>query len=69
MTKIDWALELINDGNWHSIDALRRSVDFSEFEINELINFLSEYNLAQISPEKSKIKLNQDFKKLLNQIC
>ena len=36
MTKIEWALELINDGHWHSIDALRNSIDFSEFEINEL---------------------------------
>ena len=67
MTKIEWALELINDGHWHSIDALRNSIDFSEFEINELINFLSKYNLASIDAKGLKIKVNPDFRKLLVQ--
>lgn len=69
MTKIEWALELLNDGHWHSIDALRRSIDFSEFEINELVNFLSKYNLVKLDEKGLKIKVNPDFRKLLVQTC
>jgi hypothetical protein len=68
MSKIEWTLELLNDGQWHSIDALKRSVDFSEFEMNELVSFLSEYNLARLDTKGIKIKVNSDFRKLLVQI-
>jgi hypothetical protein len=65
MTKIEWALELLNDGHWHSINTVRRSVDFSEFEINELVNFLSKYDLASLDAKGQKIKVNSNFRKLL----
>ncbi len=67
MTKIEWALDLLDDGHWHSIDSLRRNIDFSDFEINELVTFLSDYELVVLDPEGLKVKLNSDFRKLVPQ--
>lgn len=67
MSKLSWLIELLNDGHWHSIDNLRRSIDFSEFEINEFIEFLSKYNLATLDDKGLKVKANPEFRKLLVQ--
>jgi hypothetical protein len=67
MAKISWILERLDDGCWHSIVALGKSIDFSEFEINELISFLSRFNLATIDETGSKVKVNPDFRKLVVQ--
>ncbi len=67
MTKIEWALDLLDDGHWHSIDSLRRNIDFSDFEITELVTFLSDYDLVVLDPEGLKVKLNSDFRKLVPQ--
>jgi hypothetical protein len=67
MSKLSWLIELLNDGHWHSIDKLRRSIDFSEFEINEFIEFLSKYDLATLDGKGLKVKVNPDFRKLLVQ--
>ncbi len=67
MTKIKWALNLLDDGHWHSIDSLRRNIDFSPFEITELVTFLSDYNLVTFDNKGLKVKLNSDFKKLMMQ--
>jgi len=67
VTKIKWALALLDDGRWHSIDSLRRNVDFSEFEMTELVTFLSDYDLVRLDPQGQKVKATQDFKKLIIQ--
>ncbi|MGD6933448.1 MAG: hypothetical protein ACQCN5_04495 [Candidatus Bathyarchaeia archaeon] len=67
MTKIEWALDLLDDGHWHSIDSLRENSDFSDFEITELVTFLSDYGLVVLDPEGLKVKLNSDFRKLVPQ--
>jgi len=64
VAKIQWALELLDDGSWHSIDALRRNVDFSEFEVTELVTFLSDYDFVVLDEEGLKVKLHVDFKNL-----
>lgn len=67
MTKIEWALDLLNDGHWHSIDSLRRNVDFSEFEMTELVTFLSDYELITLDTQGQKVKATSDFIKLITQ--
>jgi hypothetical protein len=67
MKKIKWAIDLLDDGHWHSIDSLRRNVDFSEFEMTELVTFLSDYDLITLDTEGQKVKATSDFKKLITQ--
>jgi hypothetical protein len=65
LTKIQWALDLLNDGRWHSIDALRNNIDFSDFEITELVTFLTDYDFAALDPEGLKVRINSDFRRLI----
>jgi hypothetical protein len=67
MTKIQWALDFIYDGHWHSIDSIRKSIDFSSFEIIELVTFLFEYNFITIDDVGLKVKITSDFRKLMMQ--
>jgi hypothetical protein len=67
MKKIKWAIDLLDDGHWHSIDSLRRNVDFSEFEMTELVTFLSDYDLVTLDAQGQKVKATSDFKKLVTQ--
>jgi hypothetical protein len=67
MTKIQWALDFIYYGHWHSIVAIRKSIDFSSFEIIELVTFLFEYNFITIDDVGLKVKITSDFRKLMMQ--
>jgi hypothetical protein len=67
MSKITLALQLLSDGEWHQIEALRQSLEFDEFEVEELADFLEKYGFATIDNKKCRIKVNPDFQKLLIQ--
>ena len=67
MSKIAAFLELLKDSRWHEKTELQKSLELDEQKTQEIMAFLSEYNLVKIDRENEKIRLNRDFKKLLIQ--
>ena len=67
MSKIAAFLELLKDSRWHEKTELQKSLELDDQKTQEIMAFLSEYNLVKIDSENEKIRLNRDFKKLLIQ--
>ncbi|MGQ9641241.1 MAG: hypothetical protein ACUVUF_03845 [Candidatus Bathycorpusculaceae bacterium] len=65
MTKI---LELLSDGEWHTLDEIRRRTELTKRNITRIIQFLEEYNFVAVNEEEEgKIKLNENVRKFLAQ--
>jgi len=62
------ALEILGDGRWHRIEELLLSLQLSEDKFRELSSFLNAYSFVKVDEKKRKVKINNDFKKLLTQI-
>lgn len=67
MSKITMALEILGDGKWHRIEELLLSLQLSEDKFRELSSFLNAYSFVKVDEKKRKVKINNDFKKLLTQ--
>ncbi len=68
MSKITMVLEILGDGRWHRIEELLLSLQLSEDKFRELSSFLNAYSFVKVDEKKRKVKINNDFKKLLTQI-
>jgi DNA-binding transcriptional regulator/RsmH inhibitor MraZ len=68
VSKITMALEILGDGKWHRIEELLLSLKLSEDKFRELTSFLNAYSFVKVDEKNGRVKINNDFKKLLNQI-
>ena len=68
MSKITMALEILGDGKWHRIEELLLSLKLSEDKFRELTSFLNAYSFVKVDEKNGRVKINNDFKKLLTQI-
>ena len=68
MSKITMALEILGDGKWHRIEELLLSLKLSEDKFRELASFLNAYSFVKVDEKNGRVKINNDFKKLLTQI-
>jgi DNA-binding transcriptional regulator/RsmH inhibitor MraZ len=68
VSKITMALEILGDGKWHRIEELLLSLKLSEDKFRELTSFLNAYSFVKVDEKNGRVKINNDFKKLLTQI-
>jgi DNA-binding IclR family transcriptional regulator len=60
-------LEMLSDGKWHRIEELQQRLELNERKVQEIITFLNKYDFVKIDKEHEKVKINQNFRKLLTQ--
>lgn len=60
-------LEILGDGKWHRIDELLQSLCLSEYKIQELTSFLNAYSFVKFDEKNGRVRINNDFNKLLSQ--
>jgi DNA-binding IclR family transcriptional regulator len=65
--RIAEVLEILNDGQWHSIDEIQSKVKLDESQSKKITDFLSEYNFVTIDSDKNKVKLRENVRKFLAQ--
>jgi hypothetical protein len=63
--RITMLLEKIGDGKWHKLDQLKRLMGFSDYELQEITKFLSQYDLAEFDEDTRRVRINRDFQKIL----
>ena len=62
VSKIAMALEILEDGKWHGIDELLKSLSLSQ-----LTSFLNAYSFLKFDEKHGRVKISSDFRKLLAQ--
>jgi len=60
-------LELLSDGEWHTLDEIRKRTELTKRNITRIIQFLEEYNFVAVNEEEGKIRLNDNVRKFLAQ--
>ncbi len=63
--RITRLLDIIGDGKWHKIEQLRERLGLSEYEVQEITQFLSQFNFAEFEENAHCVRINKDFRKIL----
>jgi hypothetical protein len=65
VSKMSLALELLRDGEWHSLEEMQELVELDEFQAEEFASFLDEYDFATRDSTRSRVRLTRRFLDLL----
>lgn len=60
-------LELLNDGRWHSLDEVRLKTELKENEVQQIVEFLKEYNFIILKGTKEAVRIEKAARRLLTQ--
>jgi len=63
--RITLLLEKIGDGKWHELDQLKQLMGFSDYELQEITKFLSQYDFAEFDEVARQVRISRDFQKIL----
>jgi hypothetical protein len=64
VSKVGLVLDFLEDGRWHEVKELKQSLNLNDDELQEIIGFLSNYELAEFDGKKEMVRINRDFQKL-----
>jgi len=67
MAKIARVLEMLSDGEWHTLQRIRRKMKLNKDQIQQIALFLEEYEFVTIDETKNKIRIEEAVRKFLVQ--
>ena len=66
-SEIMQVLDLLSDGKWHQTGDLLLKLGFDDYDFHEITAFLDKYGFIKVDAKNGRIKINNDFRKLLVQ--
>ncbi|HYB68508.1 MAG TPA: hypothetical protein VEC97_03085 [Candidatus Acidoferrales bacterium] len=60
-------LEILSDGEWHTLDDVRKEMRLNENQVKRITEFLSEYEFITVDNSKSKMKIKEAVRSFLLQ--
>jgi DNA-binding IclR family transcriptional regulator len=63
--KIAGVLEMLSDGEWHTLQRIRRKMKLNKDQIQQIALFLEEYEFVAVDETKNKIKIEEAVRKFL----
>ena len=67
MAKIAGVLEMLIDGEWHTLQGIRRKMKLNVNQIQQIAMFLEEYEFVAFDETKNKIRIEEAVRKFLVQ--
>jgi predicted transcriptional regulator len=61
MAAIEKALDILKDGEWHSLDAVIGELELNEDVIKKILSFLVEFNFINFDEEGKKVRIDHEF--------
>jgi hypothetical protein len=68
MPSIDQILALITDDKWHNLDEITQQVDLPFSHLEQVVDFLTEYNFVKLSQNPKQVKLEAHMLKFLTEL-
>lgn len=65
--KLEKLLGLLSDDVWHSVDEVAKALNIQQSRLQEVIKLLAEAELIQYNPATNQLRLNQNWKNLVEQ--
>lgn len=66
-SKIAKILERLKDGEWHSLKEIQQEIKLMEYQIQQIITFLKEYDLIIVDERENKVKIKKFVQRFLTQ--
>ena len=66
MIEIESILNILSDGKYHKINALKSEIKANDFEMLEILNFMERFDFVEITDD-NKVKTKKKFKSLIKQ--
>jgi DNA-binding IclR family transcriptional regulator len=63
--KIAGVLEMLGDGEWHALQAIRRRMKLDKNQIRQIALFLEEYEFVTFDETKNKIRIEEEAREFL----
>ena len=58
---------MLGDGEWHTVDEVRKQMRLSENQVKRITEFLSEYEFIAVDSPKKRIKIREAARSFLLQ--
>ena len=68
MSAIDWIMELLKDGDWHTIGEIETKARIPNAKLAPVVGFLSKYGLVQVDQGLQKLRLAPKTRQFLQRI-
>lgn len=65
--KIAGVLEILGDGEWHTLELIRRRMELNRNQVQQVAAFLEKYEFVTIDETRKKIRVKEAVKKFLMQ--
>ena len=59
-------LEVLGDGKWHGVEGLAEECNLACSEVEEVLEFLDYFDLAEFDVASRRVKISRDFLRLLS---
>lgn len=67
MSSINEILQILADGDWHSLTEISKMLKISFEELDTVVHFLSKYGFIEVSDDLIKVKMEKGFKELVTE--
>jgi len=67
MAKITGILEILTDGEWHSMEKIREDMRLSQNQIQQIAGFLEQYQFISKDETGKNIKIEESVRKFLTE--
>ena len=67
MSSINEVLQLLVDGEWHTLTEVSKALKISFEELDSIIHFLSKYGFIEVGDDLIKVKVDKGFKELVTE--
>ncbi len=64
----DQVVELLEDGNPHSLIEISKTANLSEKEVEKVLDFLKKYGFARLEKKAKAAQIDPEFLKLLKEL-
>ncbi len=63
MATIEGTLEILKDGEWHSLDAVFKELHLPKVKARKILQFLLEFGFVVFNEEERKVRIDLEFQK------
>jgi len=63
--KVAEVLEILSDGNWHTLEEVRREMNLNRNQIQQIAGFLKEYEFVAIDEKQKRMRIEETVRKFL----
>ena len=63
--RVAGVLEILSDGDWHTLEEVRRKMNLNRNQIQQIATFLKEYEFVTLDAKQKRMRIEETARKFL----